>query len=138
MRCTDITEAKVRFANRNSLRQYIVQAIQDYLDEEDDLERLARILRMTVGRTVDIEGDQFAVEDTDITAALQEWKASKELCTSGKPNSAIGASALASCKSQGYRAREGGKSHKIARDRVKVQGKKLKGKQYGGDLPDWS
>ena len=32
---------------------------------------------------------------------LEEWRATKKLCTSGKPNSALGASALASCKSQG-------------------------------------
>jgi len=35
----------------------------------------------------------------------QEWQASRELCTSSRPNSSIGASALASCKSQGYRSR---------------------------------
>ena len=44
---------------------------------------------------------------------LADWQASRSLCTSSKPNSAIGASALASCKSQGYRRREGNKSHKL-------------------------
>lgn len=69
---------------------------------------------------------------------MQEEPASRALCTSGKPDSALGASQLASCKSQGYRAREGGKSHKIGDERQKVRGKKIKGKKYGGPLPDWS
>ena len=69
---------------------------------------------------------------------VQEAPASKKLCTSGKPDAALGASQLASCKSQGYRARDGGKSHKVGPDRIKVRGKKIKGKKYGGPLPDWS
>ena len=71
-------------------------------------------------------------------ASLDEEPASRALCTSGKPDSALGASQLASCKSQGYRSREGNKSHKVGSDRVKVRGKKIKGKKYGGPLPDWS
>jgi hypothetical protein len=68
---------------------------------------------------------------------LGEAPASRSLCTSGKPDSALGASQLASCKSQGYRSRDGGKSHKVGSDRIKVRGKKIKGKKYGGPLPDW-
>jgi len=69
---------------------------------------------------------------------LDEEPASRALCTSGKPDSALGASNLSSCKSQGYRSREGGKSHKVGSDRVKVRGNTIKGKTYGGPLPDWS
>ena len=69
---------------------------------------------------------------------LEEEPASRALCTSGKPDSALGASNLSSCKSQGYRSREGAKSHKIGSERVKVRGKKIMGKKYGGPLPDWS
>ena len=69
---------------------------------------------------------------------VQEEPASRELCQSGKPDSALGASQLASCKSQGYRSRDGGKSHKVGSDRIKVRGKRIKGKKYGGPLPDWS
>jgi hypothetical protein len=69
---------------------------------------------------------------------VSEEPASRDLCTSSKPNSALGASNLASCKSQGYRNREGGKSHKVGSERVKVRGKRIKGKKYGGPLPDWS
>lgn len=69
---------------------------------------------------------------------IEEAPASRELCTSGKPDSSLGASQLASCKSQGYRSRDGGKSHKVGSERIKVRGKKIKGKKYGGPLPDWS
>ena len=69
---------------------------------------------------------------------VTEEPASRKLCTSGKPDAALGASQLASCKSQGYRARDGAKSHKIGGDRQKVRGKRIKGKKYGGPLPDWS
>ena len=67
-----------------------------------------------------------------------EWQASKELCRSSRPNDALGASALASCKSQGLRSREGKKSHKVGKRRITVGGKKIKGKTHGGPLPDWS
>jgi hypothetical protein len=69
---------------------------------------------------------------------VKEEPASRALCTSGKPDSALGASQLASCKSQAEERRDGGKSHKVGGDRVKVRGKKIKGKKYGGPLPDWS
>jgi len=77
---------------------------------------------------------------TDIDESLEvEWQASKALCRSSRPNSKLGASALASCKSQGLRTRSGRKSHKITKDkRVTVGGMKIKGKKYGGPLPDYS
>lgn len=124
--------------NRTQLRNYIIDAVIDYIEQEPDLDRLARLLNMTVGQTVTADGERYIIAREDIETALTEWKASRKLCTSGKPNSAIGASALASCKSQGYRSREGGKSHKLGTKRVRVQGKKMKGKKYGGELPDWS
>lgn len=72
-----------------------------------------------------------------ITKPTAEAKASKELCTSSTPDKKLGASQLASCKSQGYRSRDGDKSHKIGPKRVKMGGKKIKGKKYGGPIPDW-
>lgn len=78
--------------------------------------------------------NELLINESDV----EEWQATKELCRSSKPNSALGASALASCKSQGYRTRSGNKSHKIGKRRVTVGGKKIKGKKYGGPLPDWS
>ena len=76
----------------------------------------------------------YGVSDEEVT----EEPASRELCQSGKPDSALGASQLSSCKSQGYRTRSGKMKHKIGHEKVKVSGKKIKGKKYGGPLPDWS
>jgi hypothetical protein len=78
----------------------------------------------------------------DCGGSLNEHgKASKSLCQSGRPDSDLGASNLASCKSQGLRARDGEKSHLIghgnSKVRVTVGGKKIKGKKYGGPLPDY-
>ena len=68
----------------------------------------------------------------------EEGPSSKALCKSKKPDHALGASQLASCKSQGYRKRSGKKSYKIGKKRVYVSGKKIKGKSYGGPLPLYS
>jgi len=95
------------------------------------------VLKSIAELNTDMRVDELLETDLDI----EEWRASKKLCTSGKPDSAIGASALASCKSQGYRRRDGNKSHKLGQrksSRVQVGGKKIKGKKYGGPLPDWS
>jgi|TARA_R110000764_G_scaffold65203_2_gene136736 hypothetical protein len=78
--------------------------------------------------------DEVLTSEDDI----EEWKASKELCRSSRPNSKLGASALASCRSQGLRTRSGKKSHKVGSKRVTVGGKKIKGKAHGGPLPDYS
>jgi hypothetical protein len=68
-------------------------------------------------------------------------KASRALCVSSKPDSKMGASNLASCKSQGLRARDGEKSHLITsgdrKVRITVGGKHIKGRKYGGPLPDY-
>jgi hypothetical protein len=82
--------------------------------------------------------DDVVEGDLDEDSDLEEEPASRELCQSGKPNSALGASQLSSCKSQGYRGRHGDKSHKIGSERITVKGKTIKGKKYGGPLPDWS
>jgi hypothetical protein len=73
----------------------------------------------------------------EITEGLEE-KASRAFCASNKSDAELGASNLASCKSQGLRARDGEKSHKVGNKRVTVGGKRIKGKKYGGKLPDWS
>ena len=66
---------------------------------------------------------------------------SRKLCVSNVSDEALGASALASCKSQGLRARDGKKSHLIghgsSKVRITVGGKKIKGKAHGGPLPDY-
>jgi hypothetical protein len=73
----------------------------------------------------------------NIDSDLDE-KASRKLCVSSKRDSELGASNLASCKSQGLRARDGKKSHLVGTTRKTVGGKKIKGKRYGGPLPDYS
>ncbi len=77
----------------------------------------------------------------ELEAAFKEEKAPRALCISSTPDEDLGASQLASCKSQGLRARDGNKSHKLGKSkksRVKVGGKRIKGNKYGGPLPDWS
>ena len=72
-----------------------------------------------------------------LEADIEEWAATRSLCKSSKPDSAIGASALASCKAQGYRARQTGKRQKMGGktgNRVKLGGKKMKSKDYGGPV----
>jgi hypothetical protein len=65
-------------------------------------------------------------------------KASRKLCASSRSDAELGSSNLSSCKSQGLRARDGQKSHKVGKKRITVGGKKIKGKKYGGPLPDYS
>jgi putative chitinase len=90
----------------------------------------------------DLAEDQTEQFCSDCGGSLaEEGRASRALCTSGRPDSALGASQLASCKSQGLRARDGEKSHLITHGarkvRITVGGKKIKGKRYGGPLPDY-
>lgn len=78
--------------------------------------------------------EHVLTEESDI----EEWKATKELCTSNRSDRSLGASALSSCKSQGLRGRKSKVKHTIGKKRKKITGKKIKGKKYGGPLPDWS
>jgi hypothetical protein len=68
---------------------------------------------------------------------VEEDKASRALCLGSKPDDELGASQLSSCKSQGFRARDGKKSHLVGKKRITVGGHKIKGKKYGGPLPDY-
>jgi len=70
----------------------------------------------------------------------ESGKTPKKVCLSPASNDDLGASQLASCKSQGLRRRQGKKTHKLGKSpdsRITVGGKKIKGKKYGGKLPDW-
>ena len=64
-----------------------------------------------------------------------EAKASAELCKSNTPNSELGASQLASCKSQGLRARDTKRKYKIRGKTQGISGKKIRGGKYGSNLP---
>jgi hypothetical protein len=75
------------------------------------------------------------LEGTD--ELITDWKASKKLCLSKKPNKKLGASALSSCKSQGLRSRNSKVKANVKGKIRKIKGK-IRGKKYGGPLPDWS
>jgi len=55
-----------------------------------------------------------------------------------KPKSSLPASWVSSCKSQGKRKRTGNRPEKIRGKTQRVAGKRIKGKKYGGPLPDYS
>jgi len=61
-----------------------------------------------------------------------------KVCKSGKPDSALPSSWLASCRSKGLRRRDSDKEHNIDGKRKTVGHKTVKGKKYGGPLPDYS
>ena len=67
--------------------------------------------------------------------------APKDVCKSGKPDSELPASWLASCRSQGLRSRDSEKEHTIKGKRIRIDGKKIKGRKYGSSTsttPDYS
>ena len=55
-----------------------------------------------------------------------------------KPMSSLPASWVSSCKSQGKMKRKGNRDEKVGGKTMKVSGKKIKGRKYGGPLPDYS
>ena len=55
-----------------------------------------------------------------------------------KPASQLPASWVSSCKSQGKRKRTGARKEKEDGRTMRVSGKRIKGKKYGGPLPDYS
>jgi hypothetical protein len=69
---------------------------------------------------------------------IQDWKASRKLCLKKVPDSRLGASALSSCKSQGLRKRNSKVKVTVKGKRKKIGRRKIKGKKYGGSLPDYS
>lgn len=84
-----------------------------------------------------INTDNMRIKEIFENIDIKE-KASRKLCASTKSDAELGSSNLSSCKSQGLRARDGQKSHLVGKTRKIVGGKKIKGKKYGGPLPDWS
>jgi len=71
----------------------------------------------------------------EVISQKSEAKAPEKLCKSRVPDDQLGASQLASCKSQGLRARDSGDSYTIGGKKVKLRGKKIRGKKYGGPIP---
>lgn len=67
----------------------------------------------------------------------EEGPASNKLCAKARKGIDIGASQIASCKSQGKLKRDTGKSAKVGNKRISLDQKKVKGKAHGGPLPDY-
>lgn len=63
---------------------------------------------------------------------------SAKKCKSNIPDSKLGASNLASCKSRGLRSRDSKVKTNINGKRQKIGNRKMKGRKYGGPLPDYS
>jgi len=58
--------------DRSELRSYIKNMIAEYLDREEDIEKLARVLKMLVGKEVTSRGSRFQISDEDIQEAANE------------------------------------------------------------------
>ena len=127
-------ETKPRYVtDRKTGKQYDPEEEFDKLKNSPEFQ--AQMKRMATKE----DEEQFCEECGGSLA--EHGKASRELCKSSKPDADLGASMLSSCKSQGLRARDGNKSHKLGKSpdsRVKVGGHRIKGRKYGGPLPDWS
>ena len=122
---------------------YAIEAIQKAngltYQVEVELKRSIRSINMNIE---DIEESEewerrHGTQMNENDAEVDEAKASRALCIGSKPDDQLGASQLASCKSQGFRARDGKKSHLVGKKRITVGGHKIKGKKYGGPLPDY-
>jgi len=55
-----------------------------------------------------------------------------------RPKSSLPASWVSSCKAQGKMKRDGARGYNYHGKTQKVAGKKIRGKKYGGPLPDYS
>jgi len=77
----------------------------------------------------------FCINTCMLIREVIEAKATAELCKSSKPNDALSASDLSSCKSQGLRARTSKRKYKIGGVTQGINGDKVRGKKYGGNLP---
>ncbi len=55
-----------------------------------------------------------------------------------RPAHKLPASWVSSCKSQGKKKRTGNRQEKVGGRTMRVSGKRIKGKKYGGPLPDYS
>jgi len=138
---SDAVTAAVQGGNHQSGKDERTMYVKEYLKKQWEMLKHVNPFRKA---DADIEEPEQVAERfcPDCGGSLEEeGRASRALCTSGRPDSALGASQLASCKSQGLRARDGEKSHLITHGarkvRITVGGKKIKGKKYGGPLPDY-
>jgi hypothetical protein len=137
MRIIDIIESKIAEISDETKKSYKEKAQQQVKELEPHARKgeYKDIAHRAITRR---KKGLDLVKDVELS---ERGKASRRLCQSGIPDDDLGASQLASCKSQGLRARDGEKSHLIghggSKVRVTVGGKKIKGQKYGGPLPDF-
>ena len=135
----NFSNIEIRF-NGMIMRQQNLGSVAPHSDWEKEAEARAAQMRAQRPPRTDLK-ENMEVIGQWLQQVSEEGKAKRSLCLSSKPDEELGASQLSSCKSQGLRARDGNKSHKLGKSpksRVKVDGKKIKGNKYGGPLPDWS
>jgi hypothetical protein len=137
----DIELGITKPAHWDKLKQFdSYQEAKKFMDDVKAKDPTAKLTISTHKKKGMAEGNEQFCENCGGSLA-EAGKASRALCVSGRPDNDLGASNLASCKSQGLRARDGEKSHKLgktAKSRIKVGGHRIKGDKYGGPLPDWS
>ena len=72
-----ITESDL-VVNRTMLIDYIKDAIIDWIENEKDVDRLADLLRQTVGKQIHARGEKFVISNEDITEAFKSFKTVQE------------------------------------------------------------
>ena len=60
--------------DKTSVRSYIRDMIIDYLDKENDIEKLSKILKMLVGKEVKARGSRYQVTSEDIVEACKSMR----------------------------------------------------------------
>ncbi len=116
-----------------------------FLNQPGERARQGRVARSAYSDTFGGDSSNYRLESASESeeqfceecggSLAEAGKASRALCKSSRSNADLGVSQLASCKSQGLRARETNKKHTIGNKRVKIKGKQVKGHKYGGPLP---
>lgn len=72
-----VTESNL-VLNRNSLIDYIKDAILDYIETENDIEKLGNLLKQVTGkRIIDTDGKRFTITKEDIISAFTGLKENK-------------------------------------------------------------
>lgn len=66
----DINESDV-VLDKTVVRMYIRDRIKDYLDKEDDINKLAQILKGLVGKTVKARGSRYLINSEDVVEACK-------------------------------------------------------------------
>jgi len=56
--------------DKGSLANYLRDTIKDYVMQEEDVEKLAQLLKFMVGKTIKARGDRFVITKEDVQEAL--------------------------------------------------------------------